>query len=287
MYRYSPLRYPGGKSKLTKYIKKLIETNHLMDGVYAEPYAGGAGIAICLLMHEYVSEICINDLNKSIYAFWHTVLTQPEELCRMINDTEVTVENWDQQKYIQRNSDNYSILELGFSTFFLNRCNRSGIINGGIIGGRNQEGDWKIDARFNKKALIHRIEKIALYSNRIRLHNLDAVDFIVKVLPNCPRNTFVYLDPPYYKKGQDLYENHYKPDDHLEVFNLISSSIRHKWIVTYDNVPEIRNIYQGYRQSEYSLNYSAANRYKGSEVMIYSNGITIPDYNISPIISAI
>lgn len=277
MHQYSPLRYPGGKSKLTRYIKRIIETNDLLDGVYVEPYAGGAGVAICLLLQEYVSSICINDINKSIHAFWYSVLNQTDELCKMIFDTEVTVENWDRQKSIQQNAENHSMLELGFSTFFLNRCNRSGIIKGGIIGGRNQEGNWKIDARYNKDNLIRRIEKIALYNNRIKLYNLDAAEFISTIIPSFPSKTFVYLDPPYYKKGQDLYENHYKPEDHIEVYKQVSSKLKHKWIITYDNVQEIRELYGEYRQQIYSLNYSAANRYQGSEVMIYNNNIVIPE----------
>lgn len=280
MHQYSPLRYPGGKSKLTKYIKKMIETNNLLDGIYVEPYAGGAGVAICLLMQEYVSSICINDINKSIYAFWHAVLHQTDDLCRLIYDTEVTVENWDIQKEVQKNADNYSMLELGFSTFFLNRSNRSGIIKGGIIGGRNQDGKWKIDARFNKKNLIDRIEKISLYGNRIKLYNLDAADFISSVIPSFPEKTFIYLDPPYFNKGQDLYENHYKPEDHSNVYEQVSTKLKHKWIITYDNVQEIKDLYGKYRQQEYSLSYSAANRYQGKEVMIYSDNIIIPEENI-------
>lgn len=286
MFQYSPLRYPGGKAKLSGYLKSIIESNDLFDGHYVEPYAGGAGVAICLLMHEYVSTITINDLNKSIYAFWHSVLNETEELCRRIHDTEVTIENWDIQKNIQKNSENEDVplLDLGFSTFFLNRCNRSGIIKGGIIGGRNQTGAWKIDARYNKKDLVKRIENIALYRNRIRLFNQDAEAFIRNIVPNYPLKTLVYLDPPYYNKGQGLYENHYKPEDHKKVYQEIVENLTHKWIVTYDNVPEIKEIYSDFRQKEYSLNYSAANRYKGSEVMVYSNNIIIPDTQLGIVV---
>ncbi|WP_281890297.1 DNA adenine methylase [Paenibacillus sp. YYML68] len=277
MYQYSPLRYPGGKSKLSKYVKAVIESNGLLDGHYIEPYAGGAGVAFCLLMHEYVSTITINDLNRSINAFWNSVLNETDELCRMISEFKVDVEHWDEQRYIQNNPHEFSVLELGFSTFIMNRCNRSGIIKGGIIGGREQTGEWKIDARFNREALIKRIERIALYRNRIRLYNLDAETFIRDVIPRSPHNTLVYLDPPYYNKGQELYENHYKPEDHYNVYQAVVENIRQKWIITYDNVSQIKNMYGDFRQKEYSLSYSAANRYKGSEVMIYSNNTVIPN----------
>ncbi|MGM0710300.1 DNA adenine methylase [Brevibacillus parabrevis] len=272
----SPLRYPGGKSALANYIKLLMQENDLLDGVYVEPFAGGAGVGLSLLFNEYMSRIVINDLNNSIYAFWYSVLNHTQELCELIEDTEVTVAEWQNQKLIQ-NHENASMLELGFSTFFLNRTNRSGIINGGIIGGIEQQGEWKIDARFNKKDLISRIQKIARYRDRISLYNYDASRLIEEVVPNLPEKTFIYLDPPYYKKGQDLYQNHFVHEDHEALADLMKENRDSYWLITYDNIEPIRLMYEDMRHITYSLNYSAANRYAGSEIMIYSDRMIIPD----------
>lgn len=273
----TPLRYPGGKGKLTDFIKLTFETNELLDGHYVEPYAGGAGIAFNLLLHGYVSCIHLNDLNQSVYSFWHSAINAPEELCKLISDTPVTMDEWYRQKAIQKSPANHSQLELGFSTFFLNRTNRSGIIWGGVIGGKNQDGEWKLNARFNKPDLIKRIKNIALYRSRIHLYNLDAAELIASVLPLLPQKTLIYLDPPYYVKGQGLYENHYQHADHLEIAQLVKSRIHHPWIVSYDHAPEIVSMYKGCPTIEYGINYSAQDRYKGAEVMFFSEELVIPN----------
>ena len=86
---YSPLRYPGGKGKLTDFFHAIIEENNLSDGYYVEPYAGGASVALSLLFNEYVSKIIINDFDRSIYAFWFSVLNETRKLCELILKTKV------------------------------------------------------------------------------------------------------------------------------------------------------------------------------------------------------
>ena len=272
----SPLRYPGGKGKLTEYIKLVINQNGLVNGHYVEPYAGGAGIALALLFDRYVSSIHLNDLNLVVYTFWRTELDQPDELCKLIADTEVTIDEWHRQKAVLIDSDNHSPLEIAYSTFFLNRTNRSGIIWGGVMGGKNQAGDWKLDARFNKADLIVRIDQIARYREHIRLYNQDAANFITDLLPTLPTKSLVYLDPPYYVKGQGLYQNHYLHTDHVVIANQIKCENRLPWIVSYDHAPEIIAMYQDCPNIEYGINYSAQEKYKGAEVMFFSNALKIP-----------
>ncbi|MBS4433256.1 DNA adenine methylase [Pectobacterium punjabense] len=273
----TPLRYPGGKGKLTEYLKLVLIQNELVSGHYVEPYAGGSGIAINLLLQGYVSHIHLNDINYSVYAFWHSVLNDTDKLCEMIISTKVTIDEWHNQKMIQKNVSNFSLLEVGFSTFFLNRTNRSGILTAGVIGGKNQEGNWKLDARYNKEDLVSRIERIYLNKEKISLYNIDAKFFIKDILPNFPDETLIYLDPPYYVKGQGLYENHYTHDDHLEIAKIVQNDINHPWVVSYDNVSEIADMYNSSESIIYGINYSAQNRYEGSEIMFFSDKIQIPD----------
>ena len=213
----SPLRYPGGKLKVVNYIKRLMEENDLCGGTYIEPYAGGANVALSLLLSKYAKRIKINDIDRSIYAFWHSALMETENLCRMIQDTDVTLETWERQHELQKNKMEVDLLELGFSTFFLNRTNRSGILNGGVIGGKAQTGKYKIDARYNKKDLIERIEVIAAQRNKIELTSMDAVAFLKRYKRSPAENTLCYLDPPYYVKGKDLYLNYYNDSDHQTI----------------------------------------------------------------------
>lgn len=273
---YSPLRYPGGKGKLTDFMKLVFRENLLCDGYYVEPYAGGASLAVALLLNEYATRVVINDLDRSIYAFWHSVVNRTDELCDLINKAKLSISTWGQQREIQQKKSRCSLLDLGFSTFYLNRTNHSGIINGGVIGGLKQTGKWKIDARFNKKDLIGRIRRIAAYKNRIEIYNLDACKFLQKASSLMPNRTLFYLDPPYYVKGHALYVNHYKPQDHLSVAKQITTLKKHRWIVSYDYTSEITQLYRSLRRKRYFINYSAGKRGKGEEVMFFSDNLTIP-----------
>ena len=266
---YSPLRYPGGKKRLVNFFEELIKKNNLEDGVYVEPYAGGASIALTLLFEGYISKAIINDLDKSIYAFWHSVLFRTEELCDLIKKTPINIKTWKTQKKIQKNKGKKDLLKLGFSTFYLNRTNYSGIINAGPIGGFKQKGKWKINSRYNKKDLIERIKKIALYRNKIELYNQDAIELIKNISKKLPENTLIYFDPPYYTKGKGLYMDHYGPEDHKEVAIGIKK-IKQNWVLTYDNVPSIEQLYREYKKNKYSLGYSAGDTKKGNEIIFFS-----------------
>lgn len=278
----SPLRYPGGKLKVVDYVKRLFEENDLMDGTYVEPYAGGASVALSLLFSEYAGRIRINDIDRSIYAFWHSVLSEPEALCRRIMDTPVNMDTWETQRAVQLEKETTDLLSLGFSTFFLNRTNRSGILSGGVIGGKNQDGKYKIDARYNKQDLIARIESVAEYADRIELTSMDAVE-LIKSIRRPGEKTLVYLDPPYYVKGRDLYLNYYNDDDHRDIAKAIKR-YRGKWIISYDAVEFISGLYKDYRQKEYHLSYSAGYPNRGKEIMVYSNDLIIPEQEIVKIV---
>lgn len=269
----SPLRYPGGKGKMAGVFKHIIETNDLLDGTYVEPFVGGGSVALSLLLNDYVSRIVINDKDRSIFAFWHTVLNDAEWLCREVSDTPVDMDVWRRQKAVQANKEDADLRELGFSTFFLNRTNRSGIIKGGVIGGNDQTGNYLIDARFNKTDLVARIERIAEYADRIELHNEDAVALLESTKDTMPPRTLYYLDPPYYEKGPGLYMNYFTEEDHRKIAETIAGIDRCKWVITYDNQEFIKSLYHQYRQIEFTLNYSAKNGTHGVELMILSNGL--------------
>lgn len=271
-YTQSPLRYPGGKSSLSGLLATFIELNNLQDGIYIEPYAGGAGAGLNLLFSEYVSELILNDADRNIYLFWRSILFDTERFVRLLKDTPISIDEWKKHRQILKNSEVYSELEIAFSTFYLNRCNRSGILYAGPIGGQLQSGKWLIDARFNKVELTRRIEKIALFASRVSIHNLDAIDLIKQqVLPLAVLNNrlLVYLDPPYYSKGSQLYLNYYVPEDHVTLANFINNQLGFRWIVSYDDVPQIRQLYSEREIITYSPRYSAHSAKIGKEVIIY------------------
>lgn len=273
----SPLRYPGGKVRLAPVIEALFEANNLVDGHYAEPYAGGAGLALQLLFREFAMHIHINDLDRSVYAFWYCVLKQTDTLCRRIGKAPLTVEEWRRQRAVQRDKGSADIVDLGFSTFYLNRTNRSGIIDsGGVIGGLDQLGTWGIDARYNRKALVRRIERIASYRDRISIYNQDAEHFLGEMATTLPARSLVYLDPPYYVKGtRRLYASYYNSDDHGRVATTLWSC-PWPWVVSYDAAPEVLALYGELPHVRYQLRYSANGSAMGREAMFFSPDLRLP-----------
>ncbi len=274
---FTPLRYPGGKGKLAPFIMRLMKDNDLLDGEYVEPYAGGAAIAFELLLHDYVSRIHINDISRPVFAFWTTVLNHTDRLLQLVRDTRLTVRSWDRQKRILANQSDHDDVSLGFAMFFLNRTNRSGILNAGVIGGRAQTGPWKIGARYNASDLAIRIEAIARLRKKIEISREDASVFLRERLGTLPKRTLIYLDPPYYEKGKDLYYDFYEHADHEAIARLVKGRVRRQqWIVSYDNVKAIRDMYSDCPGIAYGLGYSARESRAGSEVMFFRDGLVVP-----------
>ena len=267
---YSPLRYPGGKKKLAKYVEELINIKHLSNSKYVEPFCGGASVALTLLIDGYVNDVIINDYDKSIYAFWFSVLNYCDELCELITNCDICIEEWKRQKMIQSNKENEEILTLGFSTLFLNRTNRSGIIKAGVIGGKEQKGNYKLDCRFNKEKIIKKIKLINAFREHIELYNYDAEELIETIINRQKKKVFIFFDPPYYEQGSKLYTNFYKNKDHISLANKIKEIKYHSWIVTYDETAAVKEIYKNYKYETYKLNYSAERKYKGNEIIFYS-----------------
>lgn len=271
-FHYSPLRYPGGKTSLFPFFDRVMRENGLEHVTYVEPYAGGAGAALALLLLEKVDRIVINDFDPAIYAFWKSAIFSSERFIASIMSTSVSVKEWRRQRQIYRDPKSKQF-ELGFATFFLNRTNISGILDGGPIGGLDQHGKWKIDARYNKQGLIERICQLAAYKNRITVCNKDGVKLISEYLGK--RNTFVYLDPPYFAKGATLYLNHYQKKDHEALARKLNKKAEACWLLTYDNQREIRDLYPKRQIMGFSLRYNAYEARNGKEIMVVSDALSV------------
>ena len=276
---YSPLRYPGGKTRLAPFVRSLFRENDLIGCRYVEPYAGGAGIALSLLFEGYVSDITINDYDRSIYAFWHSITNENEKFCKKIEETPITIQQWYEQRETQAHKADADLFDLGFSTFYLNRTNVSGVIKGGVIGGQNQTGKWKMGDRFNKKRLIKRIEEIGEYRHKITVTKDDALNLIKK-----HRGDFFYIDPPYVNKAGQLYMSFYREKDHREIAKAILSNKRFRWLLSYDENTLIQEIYKSCKHRfSWSTGYGSSNR-KGRESIflhpelktLESRGLLVP-----------
>lgn len=243
---------------------------------YIEPFAGGAGVALSLLLNGIVDRIVINDYDKAIYSFWRALKESPQELIELVLHTPLTIDEWKKQKSIYSTQNKRYSIELGFSAFYLNRTNRSGILNAGPIGGYEQKGHYTMEARFNRDTLAQRIQDIAAHKNQIMVYNKEIRSFIRGVIPRYMEDAFIYFDPPYYVNGQRLYKNFLSEADHSDIASCIIEEIDCPWIITYDDVPELKKIYVGFPQKRYTLNYSAANKGQGTELIIFKTSELVP-----------
>jgi DNA adenine methylase len=288
---YSPLRYPGGKSSVAEYFMNILSVNNIgNDGVYCEPFAGGAGVALTLLLTKRVDRIVINDYDRCIGAFWNSLLNNSDKFIEEINRCDISIESWFKYRHIYDNACQLDLnnskdqFALGFATFFLNRTNRAGILpKAGPIGGRNQLGNYSLDARFKKDVLIDRIKQIIKFKDQITFTTDDALIFIKNLKKsNCnKKNVFLYLDPPYYHKGKDLYLNFYNHYDHLNLSKYMKNFSYCKWMMTYDNCEEIKNLYSNIHISisEFiTLQYSIQRVRKSKEILI------IPNFTLTPVV---
>lgn len=271
-YYLSPLRYPGGKGRLAPFVGDLLSAQPQHFKRYVEPFAGGAGVALRLLVDEHVDEIVLNDLNPGIAAFWRSVFSHTPDLLKLIRKCRVTIAEWRRQReiYASHAGDD---LALGFATFFLNRTNRSGILDARPIGGLDQTGRWKIDARFDKPGLAGRIAALAAYATRVTICEEDGIELAKGLVRD--RASFVYADPPYLQHGDDLYLDTLKWADHMR----LARALRHAdgWLVTYDADPRIiSDLYAGLRCAEFQTSHTAAKQHVGTEYAVFADSLRLP-----------
>lgn len=274
---YTPLRYPGGKGRFASLIAETIHANGISGGHYLEPYAGGAGVALVLLFDGHVGDVHINDIDPAVAVFWRAATRHTDDLIRMVADEPVTMEAWAHWRAVMNGQLFANEVERGFATLFMNRTNRSGILKGGVIGGKKQSGQYKLDARFMRDELCIRLERIGAHKESIHVYEEDAYQLLARCHHFLPLNSLVYLDPPYYVQGAGLYRNFYGHEDHQKISQLLASrKFRRSWVVSYDNVAEIREMYSFSRSFTYGLGYTAQRRYIGSEVMFFCDRLQPP-----------
>ena len=274
----TPLRYPGGKSQVYEQIASILSLNNVSQRTYVEPFAGGAGLALKLLLRGDVPAIVLNDIDPAIANFWLTVLSTPNYLCDRLVETPVDVSSWFEQRAIYEDDSLKWTPQHAFATLFLNRTSRSGILRGGPIGGRSQSGSTKIDARLTPvtiKNLRSKIEKISRYRDRITIHSKDAVE-LLQDLSHEKDEYFIYADPPYITKGAALYHNSFTQEDHRR-FGAAVMECHCPFIVSYDEHPLACEIYERLRMRPLVLRYSLNRRQRTQEYLFFSRDLQIPD----------
>ena len=275
----SPLRYPGGKAALGPFLAETIALNGLDDCAYFEPFAGGAGAALWLLRKGVVSKAHINDLDPCVAAFWQAAVFQPDRFSDHIMSAKLNLDEWKRQRDIYAAGDGSKPFDLGFATFYLNRCNRAGVLSGaGPIGGYAQTGKWKLGARFYRETLAKRVRALGELSERIELSNLDAHRFLKEKLPRGRGRSrvFAYLDPPYWENGRRLYLNSYTPADHSALADYMQGQRVLRWVMSYDDAAQIRGMYSSVDTHRLTLRYNLGDSRAAQELLIRPSHVRLP-----------
>jgi len=279
----SPLRYPGSKRRLVKFIEQTLEINQFKPNLYIEPFIGGGSVALRLLQNDLIEKAILMDLDPWVASFWRTVFFDSEWLIERIYTAKVTLDNW---QAIKQNKPR-TIREQAWNCFFLNRTSFSGILEkkAGPLGGQEQSSEYKIDCRFPKETLIERIQKIAKHKDKIlgiwcvswengiaRVQNKQREGKIDK------GTLFYYFDPPFFEKADALYRYYFSSKDHENLRDVLLA-LDDKWILSYDSAERVEALYgsairlktNGTKKHHVELLYSVSvmqKRQKGKEIIL-------------------
>ena len=255
----SPLRYPGSKIKLVKYLSKVLEFNHFEPKILVEPFVGGGSVFLNFIENGWVERVIIGDKDKLVFSFWKVLFENPQHLIKFVKKIKVNTKNFAFYKNVALNESRYSENKLAEACLFLNRTSFSGILanSAGPIGGKKQESEYKINCRFNKKIIIQKIEKISSFAPMVTVLPFDWNRTINYALRNNSKaKLFFYLDPPFFQKADKLYRHYFEKKDLHQSLNRKLKSLNHKWVLSYDRAPEIKEMYKPFIQRSFAFPYS-------------------------------
>ncbi len=251
-------RYPGGKKKLVSQIAGRIRCYYdekmCWNRVeYVEPFAGSLSVGLTLLNYKIIKNVCINDKDPGISALWTSVLRYPEKLCEYISYFSPTTEAfYNYKKYFgdiksvskEEKKATRICVEIGFRKLALHQMSYSGlgVKAGGPIGGKTQNSNYKIGCRWNPKLLKKNINKYhnLLVKTILRYKKCSSYGWL-KILNDC-KDSFIYLDPPYYEKGSELYQFSFSEYNHKKLSEVLKK-IKYPWLLSYDYADEIKELY--------------------------------------------
>lgn len=258
-------RYPGGKSKLRQQIiKQLVKDIDLSTIQYREPFFGGGSIGLTLVKeHKSINNIWINDFDVGISCLWTAVIQHPKALKDRIMAFKPHVKYFNEFKLellsLDRLPDNDKrLVDIGFKKLAIHQISYSGLgtKSGGPLGGVEQKSKYKIDCRWSPPYICKKLDALTAKFNTLHVHDnrCTKVDFQTMIEDDA-KKALIYLDPPYYDKGNDLYQCGFAKEDH-ERLSVALKKTKHTWVLSYDDVPEIRKLYSWATLQELTVNYS-------------------------------
>jgi DNA adenine methylase len=260
-------RYPGGKSKLKSRIAfKLNEVSCDNNLEYREPFFGGGSIGLLILQNRpNLKKVWINDFDLGISSLWTTLIKRPDLLKMYVGKFEPSVELFDNYKQeltateLPTLTSDEDVADFGFKKLAIHQISYSGLgtKSGGPLGGRDQKSEYKIDCRWSPHYICKKIDILnQLFSQYIIKNNVCTNYDFAEIINDTTNDALIYLDPPYYNKGNDLYQHGFTEDDHRRLADCLKKT-KHEWVLSYDECPEIRKYYDWASIEEIAgVNYS-------------------------------
>jgi DNA adenine methylase len=276
----SPLRYPGGKRRLVPFIAATLAANGLKPGLLAEPFAGGASVALELAATDVVERIALGDLDPNVADFWRVAFEDCDWLCGQVSSIEVNLKTWKRFK----TEEQRSARDRALACLFLNRTSFNGALHdhAGPIGGQAQTSAYDLACRFPRERLIKRLracEQLAGAGKVVFVTADDAVNVLALARTRAKRNNwslFYYLDPPFWAKSNRLYQFSFTSSDHKKLAQALRY-VQEPWLLSYDVADQIKKLYEPHHalQQTVELLYTASQR-AAYEELVVTNLPTLP-----------
>lgn len=263
------LRYPGSKRKLVKTISKFLEKLNKNCNTYIEPFLGAGFVAANWLQDHQYDYTFLNDKDEDIAGIFNVIIRWPGELIKEIEQFTPSVESF----YAFKAARSFYPVKRALETIALHQMSYSGLgkMAAGPIGGKKQNGSYKVDCRWNAKKLAAMILK--WHDILKRAYCISSNDFaqVLSLEGNIP-TALMYLDPPYYEKGKELYQYSFSEADHQRLFESLNVT-RAKWLLSYDDHDFIRRLYRDYYMHEIEASYTIKTHRKKKELLISNYNI--------------
>lgn len=232
-----PLPYIGGKNRLATEIISMIP-EHI---TYVEPFAGGAQV----LFHKGPSKVeVINDLDFDVVNFFRICQMHFEELVRYLRFT-VASRRW-HQLYVAEDPLTLTDIQRAARFFYLQKNSFGGL----VLGHKFHYGITQL-SNFNPERIPEILEKTHQRLQRVQIESLP----YERVLQKYDRpTTLFYVDPPYY--GRKLYRHNLEKDEFRILADRLAV-VRGKFILSLNDVPEVRSIFSGFCIRPTNLIYTA------------------------------
>ncbi len=268
-------RYPGGKNKLKKIIIKKILPYINNKTQYREVFFGGGSICLDMIKDNTIDNIWINDKDIGIACLWTSLISHHQILKEKIIHFTPSVDKFYniRDELLQLKTQPSDIIDIGFKKLAIHQLSFSGLgtKSGGPLGGKEQKSAYKIDCRWSPDYICKKIDKIHNLLNNIKIYKGSCTNLDFEHIINDNHcNSVLYLDPPYYIKGNELYQYGFTQEDHIRLSNLLYNT-KHKWVLSYDDCEEIQELYQWANIQQISASYTISGSRQKTELLIWNN----------------